>query len=156
MELLTRAFYAQQDTKSPVLIGTAAMTLNVLFSFAFAGFFARAGFLPHGGLALANSFATALEAAALYLVMRRRLNGIHGPRIARGLAVSGRRRCVSAGLLGDASCGDLTRWISVPVGVVLGVLVYFLGLWLLKVPEMKQIAGALIRRLKPAHNPVQK
>ena len=35
MEVLTRAFYAQHDTKTPVLIGAAAMGLNVVFSFTF-------------------------------------------------------------------------------------------------------------------------
>ena len=35
MEVLTRAFYAQHDTKTPVIIGTVAMLLNVVFSIAF-------------------------------------------------------------------------------------------------------------------------
>src|SRR5512138_420982 len=86
MEVLTRAFYAQHDTKTPVLIGAVAMGLNVLFSFTFAWLFARAGWMPHGGLALANSLATALEASALFIFMRRRLNGIEGRNIARGFA----------------------------------------------------------------------
>ncbi|HWA15390.1 MAG TPA: murein biosynthesis integral membrane protein MurJ, partial [Gemmatimonadales bacterium] len=59
MEVLTRAFYAQHDTMTPVLIGTAAMGLNVVFSFTFAWVFSKWGWMPHGGLALANSLATA-------------------------------------------------------------------------------------------------
>jgi len=76
MEVLTRAFYAQQDTKTPVIIGTIAMGLNVLFSILFSRYFESIGWYPLGGLALANSFATALEAIALFIFMRRRLNGI--------------------------------------------------------------------------------
>ncbi len=34
--------------------------------------------MPHGGLALANSLATGLEMVILLIVMRRRLNGLHG------------------------------------------------------------------------------
>ncbi|MDO8753812.1 MAG: murein biosynthesis integral membrane protein MurJ, partial [Anaerolineales bacterium] len=84
MEILTRAFYAQHDTKTPVLIGTIAMGLNVVLSIAFSKLFASIGWMPHGGLALANSFATALEATVLFIVMRKRLNGIEGSHILRG------------------------------------------------------------------------
>ena len=50
MEVLTRAFYAQQDTRTPVLIGMIAMGLNVVFSFTFAWLFGQLGWLPHAGL----------------------------------------------------------------------------------------------------------
>ena len=73
LEVLTRAFYAQHDTKTPVLIGVIAMGLNVIFSFAFSAWFARIGWMPHGGLSLANSLATAIEATALFAIMRKRL-----------------------------------------------------------------------------------
>jgi putative peptidoglycan lipid II flippase len=61
MEILTRAFYAQHDTKTPVIIGTVAMGLNIVFSLIFIKVFEFIGWMPHGGLALANSFATALK-----------------------------------------------------------------------------------------------
>jgi putative peptidoglycan lipid II flippase len=54
MEILTRAFYAQHDTKTPVIIGTIAMGLNVVFSLAFIKLFEFIGWMPHGGLALAR------------------------------------------------------------------------------------------------------
>ena len=44
--------------------------------------------MPHGGLALANSLATALEAIVLFIVMRKRLNGIEGNHIMRGVIPS--------------------------------------------------------------------
>ncbi|MDO9302020.1 MAG: murein biosynthesis integral membrane protein MurJ, partial [Anaerolineales bacterium] len=69
MEILTRAFYAQHDTKTPVIIGTVAMGLNVVFSLAFIKVFEFVGWMPHGGLALANSLATTLEATVLFVVM---------------------------------------------------------------------------------------
>ena len=78
MEILTRAYYAQHDTKTPVIIGTVAMGLNVVFSILFSRLFVALGWMPLGGLALANSLATALEASVLLIVMRKRLNGIEG------------------------------------------------------------------------------
>ncbi len=44
--------------------------------------------MPHGGLALANSLATGLESIALILLMRKRLNGLGGGYIWKGVAVS--------------------------------------------------------------------
>jgi putative peptidoglycan lipid II flippase len=84
VEILARAFYAMNDTKTPVLVGSVAMGLNVVFSVLFSRWFARIGWMPHGGLALANSLATALEAVSLVILMRRRLDGLEGGRILKG------------------------------------------------------------------------
>ena len=84
VEILSRAFYALHDTKTPVIVGTIAMGLNVVFSITFARLFEQIGWIPVGGLALANSLATALEATALFIFMRRRLNGIEGRSILDG------------------------------------------------------------------------
>ncbi len=118
VEITARAFYALHDTKTPVLVGVAAMGLNMVFSLGFARLFTQIGWLPLGGLALANSLATALEAAALLILMRRRLGGLNSRRIGLGaaqglaaslamaagcMAVAGlRRRSASVGLSSPA------------------------------------------------------
>src|SRR5581483_5138870 len=84
VEILVRAFYALHDTKTPVTITTIAMLLNIVFSFVFAALFSKLGWMPHGGLAFANSLATALEMTGLFILMRRRLKGINGAQIASG------------------------------------------------------------------------
>jgi len=150
MEVLTRAFYAQQDTKTPVIIGTIAMGLNVLFSILFSRGFAQIGWLPLGGLALANSLATALEAAALFIFIRRRLKGIEGRFIADGFV-----RCAAAAL-GMAlglwfwihATAEMNRWIVALGGVVLGGVIYLLGVLLLRVREVQLIAGMIMQRLR--------
>ena len=88
LEVLVRAFYAMHDTKTPVLVGAAAMTLSIGLSLVFASLFQKIGWMPHGGLALAVSVSTALEVSTLFLIMRKRLNGIHGPHIARGFGIA--------------------------------------------------------------------
>ena len=149
MEVLTRAFYAQHDTKTPVIIGTIAMGLNVLFSFAFARLFSQVGWMPHGGLALANSLATALEASALFIFMRRRLNGIEGSYIGRGFAA-----CALASLgMGIGlwfwlqATGSQARWLVTLGGVAIGGIIYGIGVILLRVPEVQILTSAITRRL---------
>jgi putative peptidoglycan lipid II flippase len=153
MEVLTRAFYAQHDTKTPVVIGAIAMGLNVVFSVTFARIFSQIGWMPHGGLALANSLATALEATALFLVMRRRLDGIEGNYIARGFAA-----CAIASLgmgvglwLWSRAQGELPSWIIALGGVALGGVIYGIGVLLMRVPEIQILMNAITRRvLRPA------
>jgi putative peptidoglycan lipid II flippase len=81
VEILSRAFYAMHNTLTPVLVGAAAMSLNIIFSIGFSNLFTRMGWTPHGGLALANSLATTLEMLILLLLMSRKLTGINWPEI---------------------------------------------------------------------------
>ena len=85
VEIVARAFYALHDTKTPVLIGGAAMSLNVALSLACVALFRGWGWMPHGGLALANTIATTLEMIGLLLVMRRRLRGLEGGHLGQGV-----------------------------------------------------------------------
>jgi putative peptidoglycan lipid II flippase len=149
VEILARAFYALNDTKTPVLIGIAAMSLNVVFSFSFSAAFSRLGWMPHGGLALANSLATGLEMLGLILVMRLRLNGLDGKLIWTGIF-----KAAGAGLLMAAAIqgwifltGDRPTWILAFGGVFTGLLVYLGGLVLLKTTEIKQVYQALRNKL---------
>jgi putative peptidoglycan lipid II flippase len=150
VEILSRAFYALHDTRTPVLVGTAAMSLNVIFSFAFARLFTQVGWMPHGGLALANSLATALEMITLFVVMRGRLKGIDSTSLLRGIWQAGLATlgmCVSI-LLWSGMGGP--AWAIALGGVAIGVLVYFAIAWALRVPELKVILSGLTRWRKPA------
>lgn len=155
MEVLTRAFYAQQDTKTPVLIGVIAMGLNVLFSILFSRYFASIGWIPHGGLALANSLATALEAAALFVTMRKRLNGIEGNHILKGaLPALIAALTMSLTIYGLLIFGStLSVWLLVPAGIVLGGSVYAACLWAMRVPEVGYILSRATRMLRRTRNP---
>jgi putative peptidoglycan lipid II flippase len=147
LEVLVRAYYAMHDTKTPVLVGATAMGLNVGLSFVFASLFTRLGWLPHGGLALANSVATAIETTALYLLMRKRLDGIHGPEIARGFGAA------ALGTLGMAVVLVIWQQVSSSApttlialgGVAVGAIVYGLVLLVLRVPEVTQVLQFLAR-----------
>ena len=149
MEVLTRAFYAQHDTKTPVIIGAIAMGLNVVFSFAFASLFEKIGWLPHGGLALANSFATALEVTALFIIMRKRLSGINDFYILRGglLSTAGTLAMSASVLLCLRFLTGQPAWMLTISGIAAGGLAYALTMAALRVPELGMLIGALRQRL---------
>jgi putative peptidoglycan lipid II flippase len=140
VEVLSRAFYALQDTRTPVVIGAAAMSLNLVFSLAFSALFERLGWFPHGGLALANSLATALETIGLLVIMRARLNGLEGRRVLQGAAKAAiASLAMGVGLwLWLNWMGESAVWLAAGGGVALGGVVYLLVVWVLKVPEARE------------------
>ena len=149
MGCFTCVFQAQQDTKTPVIIGTIAMGLNVVFSLWFSNVFAQIGWFPLGGLALANSLATALEATALFIFMRKRLNGIEGKSIANSawrVALSALGMGIGLGVWTQSTLGQ-TRWLVALGGVALGGIIYLAGVTILKVPEIQILFNSIARRL---------
>jgi len=148
VELVSRAFYALQNTRTPVIVGALAMGLNVAFSLTFSAWFARLGLQPHGGLALANSLATGLECLALLFLMRRRLGGLDLGRLRPGLAASLLASVgMGAGLWGWLQlAGDRPAWLVALVGVALGGLLYWVAALLLRAPEARQLPGLLLPR----------
>jgi len=149
VEVLSRAFYALHDTRTPVLIGAAAMTLNLIFSLAFTVFFTWIGWMPHGGLALANSLATFLEMVWLLVYLRRKITSIQGERVLQitwqGFLAGA---VMAAGLLIWLNTLALTSVALQAVGgILLGGLVYVFVLWVLKVPELAILKTSIQRRL---------
>jgi len=140
VEVVSRAFYAFYDTKTPVIVSVSAMTLNVGLCFLFSHLFQKAGWMPHGGLALALSVSTTLEMSVLLIIMRKRLHGLHGADLWQSVWQAGLGTVVmSAALVGWLW---LTRgrpvWLTALVGILLGAVVYGLVLMLLRVREVRQ------------------
>lgn len=141
-KVLINAFYAFHDTWTPVKSASIALGLNILFNAAL--------IFPMGlgGLALATSLSGTWNAMNLYVLMKRRLNGVP----------DGFERVVVKMLAASAAMGIVSRlcweagsgWIpSHPAAVVvllavtlgIGVTVFFGLALLLKIEE----AGQLLR-----------
>jgi putative peptidoglycan lipid II flippase len=150
VEILSRAFYALHDTRTPVSVGVVAMGLNVGLSLAFSALFSRLGWMPHGGLALANSVATGLESVALIVLMRKRLKGIEGGTIWKGVALSLLGTVLmSAVVLGWEVVFAGRSVLLVVFGALgLGVAAYGGLMWALKVPELRGMVRAVLGRIR--------
>jgi putative peptidoglycan lipid II flippase len=148
VEIFSRAFYALHNTIIPVVVGVLAMALNIGLSIILSGWFEQIGWMPHGGLALANSLATGLEAVVLWVLMRRRLEGLQGGRVFQGAwqAILG---SAVMGLalwfwLGQGS--RMPAWALGLGGVIVGGLVYGIILLILRVDEVQSLMN-IFRRL---------
>jgi len=148
LEVVVRAFYAMYDTRTPVTVGVIAMSMNVGFSIVFAALFSRLGLPPHGGLALANSLATALEVFVLVLLIRRRLGGLGMRRLKRGLIGSAVASAVMAGglWLWIGLTAGASVWLIGAGGALLGMGAYWVITFALGVPEASQIPRMILSR----------
>jgi putative peptidoglycan lipid II flippase len=148
LEIIVRAFYAMQDTRTPVMVGVGAMSLNVVLSLTLPSLFDQIGWMPHGGLALANTLATTIEALILLYLMRKRLEGLESRYLLSGI---GKALLAAAGMsvlvvwwLGFSSAYSV--WAVGLVGILLGGGVYALIMLLLRVEEANAVIG-MVRRL---------
>jgi putative peptidoglycan lipid II flippase len=124
--------------------------LNVVLSLVLSALFQTWGWMPHGGLALANSLATAFESGILLWLLRKRLGGL-------GLAGSGRAFVTMAGG-GAAMALALWGWMQLLPnasvltiglgGIALGSVVYLLTAAVFRLDELQLVTELLgnIRR----------
>jgi putative peptidoglycan lipid II flippase len=132
LELVTRAFYATQDSRTPALFSVVSTALNIPLSIGLAALFTWMGLLPFGGLALALSIATALETLALFALLLRRTPQLQLRPVAVELGKSAIACAIMA--LGIwvwlAIRGDAPLWALLAIGG--GAFIYFDAMYLLK------------------------
>jgi putative peptidoglycan lipid II flippase len=150
LEVVVRAFYAQYDTRTPVGVGVLAMSLNIALSLVLSRLFTDAGLPPHGGLALANSTATALETSALLFLLSRRMNGLGLRRLRRGLlATAGGSIALALSLWAWMRLASgWPTWVQAGLGVLLGLAIYWGLSWMMGAPEARQLPGMLFGRVR--------
>ncbi len=106
-QLLLRASYSMQDTRTPALVNIAAVALNVLVNLLF--FFVLDLGVP--GLALGHAVSYVFASIVLLLVVRGRIGGLDGRRIVRSLG-----RVVVAGVATAAAAWLVARGFEAWIG----------------------------------------
>jgi putative peptidoglycan lipid II flippase len=144
--IAAQAFYALQDTRTPVKIGIAAVALNVLFALLFMGP------LGHGGLALASSCSALANLAGLLWRLRREIGPLPSPPFVRTLTAVSWATGVMVGwcalilLWWPAAASRWTEagWLLIAIG---GSVASYAGVSaVLRVPEGRALVAVLWRR----------
>jgi putative peptidoglycan lipid II flippase len=148
IKILAPAFYALNDSRTPMLISLFSILTNFFMNWMLVNV------MQERGLALSTSVNAMLNCFALYFIMQRRLDGIEGRRTAIVLgkillasAVMG-VVCwgVSAGINRFAGESFIARLVNVLASVSLGACAFYLGALLLGIEELKAATGAITRR----------
>lgn len=151
LEVLSRAFYALADTWTPVRVGVASMVSNIVLSVIFIQFIGTEGSLargPFAGLALANSLTTLVEAAALWWLLTRRINGVHDRFVLTGAL----KTTITAILMGGVvwlvahQLDGHSVYVVALAGIAVGGVSFFLLAFLLKIEEARSIPRMILRR----------
>jgi putative peptidoglycan lipid II flippase len=127
VRIVVAAFYALQDTKTPVKVAATAMVVNIILNLAL--------MIPlkHGGLALATSLSALLNLSLLVWIINRRLAGIPWDGVVRSVR-NVAAATVPVGLIGWgvsrmplwATPGDwIEKGVWLAGGIGLAVAVYF-------------------------------
>ncbi len=146
VEVLSRGYYAMQDTRTPVIVGVLTMSLNIGLSFLFVRLFT---YMPHGGLALANSVATGLESIVLVLILRKRLEGLEGKSLFSAIWKSLLASAVMGGVIALwlHFMGAWSKYIVLLGASVLGLLAYVVMMAVLRVPELQSVLARIRTKL---------
>jgi len=152
-QLVTRAFYAMQDSRTPALVNMAAAIVNIAVDL-----FLVLGFhVGVRGLALGHATSYLFSTLLGLWILRRRLEGIDGTRILSMLA-----RVLPAAIASGLAAWSVAVGIAhttgattspaavlqVVAGVGAGLLVYVGATLILRMNEIDDLKGVLVRRFR--------
>ncbi len=152
--MLPRAFYALQDTLTPVLVSITSVLLSIALNWIFLKFTT----LGVGGFALSFSLMGLVNMTLLMEILRRKIGGIRGRRI----SVSFLKTVMASLVMGAVILltnpivvslsghfnfqGHLAAAVSVVTGMTLGGGSFFAAAWMLKMEELATAVRFLKRR----------
>ena len=141
LKVLTPAFYALNDSRTPMIVSMC----SVLINYAVAVTMTRSAGLGHAGLALTTSVVANFGFLVLFLILRRRIGGVHG----RGLFDTVTKVAFASLLMGVAvwassaamrhlvGVSKLGRIADLAVSIPIGVTIFYNACRFVKVAELE-------------------
>lgn len=144
-DILSRAFYSLQDTKTPMINATIAVAMNIVLNLILSRF------LGLGGLALATSIASIFCTGLLFVSLRKKI----GPFGMKNTTISFIKILASSLVMGlvvyfvyDLLLSYLSGNLSLVISICIGALVYFVIIYFMKIDEVDTLINAAKKKLK--------
>lgn len=149
--VLNRAFYANNDTKTPLIIGVTTIILNFILS----AVFLRYTSLGVSGMALSYSTVSLVNAVLLLTILNVKMKGIHLRKLSKFLV-----KIVPASIImgivlyflnlimPNATSSKIMQITNLMIEITVGVLVYFTVVLLLKVEEAQYYKNIVLAKIK--------
>lgn len=151
-EVLSRAFYSLQDTRTPMVNAAVSVAMNIVLNIILSRF------LGIGGLALATSISAVFCTVLLFISLRKKV----GPFGMKNITVSFIKILLASlvmGVLAKLTYSLLHNTISANISLILaigiGALVYFAIIYFMKIEEVDVVVNALKNKINitfRAHN----
>ena len=139
-EILSRAFYALQDTKTPMINATIAVVINIILNIVLSKY------LGIGGLALATSIAAIVGTLLLFITLRRKIGGFGLKEITKSFI----KICVASILMGFIALGsfnflsqNIRQNLALILAIGLGALAYAILIYFMTIPEVERSIEAM-------------
>jgi len=159
IKVFSPAYFAREDTKTPMIYASISLTANTIGSIALFFLFRYLGWMPHLGIAVATTLGGFLNAGLLYATLARHGHFIADQRLKRVLP----RTLLSSAIMGvvlwviaDALDGmfkpptpELQRAAALIVLCGVGFLAYVVAVFATGALDVKQLRRFLSRRTPP-------
>ena len=144
-DILSRAFYALQDTKTPTINATIAVVLNIVLNIILSKY------LGIGGLALATSISAIVGTGLLFITLRRKIGGFGLKELSKSFI----KMCFASAVMGFIALGSfnylkqgLRQNFALIIAIGIGVLVYGVLIYFMRIPEVERTIGLVKSKFK--------
>lgn len=149
LKVLSPAFYALKDSRTPMLVSLGSVVVN----YALARTMVDVFHFGHAGLAISTSGIALFSSVTLFLLMRGKIGGLYGRMLWSGLS-----KVVLATVVMGAAVYGMMHWmqgwaylLQLAIAIPIGAIVFYFAATALKVEELAMatdaMAGPLKRRL---------
>ncbi len=143
-DILSRAFYAFQDTKTPMINATIGVVINIVLNLILSKY------MGLGGLALATSISAIVTAILMFITLRKKIGPFGLLEITRSFI----KISIASVIMGGFAYGSfrlmLLRFsqnLSLIFAIGIGALTYAIIIYFMKIPEVDNTLAALKKKL---------
>ena len=144
-EILSKGFYALQDTKTPMLNGIVGVIINIVLNLILSKY------MGLGGLALATSISAIISAVLLFISFRKKIGSFGMKNITISsikILFASLVMVVIAKLSYETLLKHINDNLSLIIAIIVGALVYFVLIYFLKIDEVDSMLKALNNKIK--------
>lgn len=144
-EVLSRAFYSLQDTKTPMINATIAVGLNIILNIILSRF------MGIGGLALATSISALFCTLLLFISLRKKIGhfGLKEITLSFGkIVLASILMAIVAKLANEVLLTQIGANLSLLASIGMGAIVYFGIIYFMKIKEVEEIILQIKKEIK--------
>lgn len=142
-DILSRAFFSMQDTKTPMVNGVIGVVVNIILNIILSHY------MGIGGLALATSIAAIFTTALLFISLRRKI----GPFGMKHISISFFKILVASLIMGilakvsfDYLIATFSQNLSLIIAIGVGAMSYFAIIYFMKIEDVDVFVNIVKRR----------